>query len=434
MKSLKFLLIPALLVLAANSYSGTKSQKIIELDRILVIANDQVITKTELARRMKTVIYQLRQQRAELPSIEILEKQILERLILDRLQLQLADKAGIRVDDETINNVISNIAAQNKMSLEQFRKVLQKDNFDFSEFRDNIKNEMIINQLRKKQVESQIIVTEQEIKNQLHKNSKSSNANLEYNISHILITIPESANNREIDTALKKSQSVLKELNDGTDFSKIAISVSSGQNALQGGLLGWLKVGQLPVVFSEHLDKMKINEISTLIRSPSGFHILKLNDKRSSKEKHIVNQTLAKHILIKTSQLVSNEAAREKLQRLRERIVDGEDFSKLAQTHSDDKGSAVKGGSLGWVSPGMMVPRFEAEMNKLKKGDISEIFRTQFGWHVIQVLAYRKLDNTKKFRHDQVRSQIKRRKVDEAVQNWLRQIRDESFVEYQFDK
>ncbi len=434
MKSMKFLLIPALLVLAINAHSSTNSQKIIELDKILVIANDQVITKTELARRIKTVIYQLRQQRAQLPSMEILEKQILERLILDRLQLQLAERAGIRVDDETINNVISNIAAQNKMSLEQFRDVLQKDNFDFSEFRDNIKSEMIINQLRKKQVESQIIVTEQEIKNQLEKNSKSSNTNIEYNISHILITIPESANNREIDTALKKSQSVLNDLNTGTDFSKVAISVSSGQNALQGGLLGWLKVAQLPVVFSEHLAKMKINEISTLIRSPSGFHILKLNNKRSSNEKHIVNQTLAKHILIKTSQLVSNKAARDKLQRLRQRIIDGEDFSKLAQTHSDDKGSAVKGGSLGWVSPGMMVPRFEEEMNKLKKGELSATFRTQFGWHIIQVLAYRELDNTKKFRHDQVRSQIKRRKVDEAVQNWLRQIRDESFVEYQFEK
>ncbi|VAX01302.1 Periplasmic chaperone and peptidyl-prolyl cis-trans isomerase of outer membrane proteins SurA [hydrothermal vent metagenome] len=434
MKSLKLLLFTGLAVISLNTFSSIKNQKVIELDRILVIANDQVITKSELNRRVKSIIYQLRQQRAQLPSMDILNKQILERLILDHLQLQLAERAGIRIDDETINNVISNIAAQNKLTLEQFREVLQKDNFDFSEFRNNIKNEMIINQLRKKQVENQIIVTEQEIKNQLEKNVNSSDTNVEYNISHILIAISESANNKDIDRVLKKSQKILNELNSGTDFSKIAISVSSGQNALQGGLLGWLKSGQLPELFSEHLSKMNINDLSGLIRSPSGFHILKLNDKRSKDEKHIVKQTLARHILIKTSQLVSNEAAREKLQRIRDRIADGEDFPKLAQTHSDDKASAIKGGSLGWVSPGVMIPRFEEEMNKLKKGDISETFRTQFGWHIVQTLARRELDNTKKFLHDQVRSQIKRRKVDEAVQNWLRQIRDEAFVEYKFDK
>lgn len=434
MKSLKLLLISILLVVTFNAFSSIKNQKVIELDRILVITNDEVITKSELERRIKTVIYQLRQQRAQLPSMKILQKQILERLILDRLQLQLAKRAGIQIDDETINNVISNIAAQNKLSLEQFRKVLQKDNFDFSQFRDNVKTEMIINQLRKKQVESQIIVTEQEIKNQLEKNSKSSNSNVEYNLSHILIAISESADSKDINMINQKAKKALDDLKKGTNFSKVAISVSSGQNALQGGLLGWLKTAQLPVIFAENLSKMKINEISGLIRSPSGFHILKLNDKRSKEEKHIVNQTLASHILIKTSQLISNKLARDKLQRIRQRIIDGEDFANLAQTHSDDKGSAVKGGSLGWVSPGMMVPRFEEEMNKLKKGEISKLFRTQFGWHIIKTQEKRQLDNTKKFRHDQIRTQIQRRKIDEAIQNWLRQIRDEAFVEYKFDK
>ncbi|MFV1983313.1 MAG: peptidylprolyl isomerase [Thiohalomonadales bacterium] len=434
MKSLKLLLFLVLLAFTINANSGIENQKIIELDRILVIVNTEVITKTELDRRVKTVVYQLRQQRAQLPSMEVLQKQILERLILDRLQLQLAERAGIRIDDETINNVISNIAAQNKLSLEQFRKVLQKDQFDFSEFRDNIRSEMIITQLRKKYVESKIIVTEQEIKNQLEKSSTTSNSSIEYNVSHILIPISESADNKGIFLAMQKAQNVVKDLNQGTDFSKVAISVSSGQNALQGGLLGWLKSAQLPVKFSEKLSKMKINEISGLIRSPTGFHILKLNDKRSKDEKHIVQQTLAKHILIKPGQLVSDKVARGKLERLRERILNGDDFSKLARTHSDDKGSAAKGGSLGWVSPGTMVPRFEQEMNKLKKGDISEVFRSQFGWHIIQILAKREIDNSKKYRHDQIRTQIQKRKIDEAVQNWLRQIRDEAFIEYQYEK
>jgi peptidyl-prolyl cis-trans isomerase SurA len=434
MKSLKLILFSVIVAVTVNAHSSINNQEIIELDRILVIANNEVITKTELDRRVKTIIYQLRQQKSQLPSKEILYKQILERLILDRLQLQLAERAGIQIDDETINNVISNIAAQNKLTLEQFRQVLQKDNFDFSEFRDNVRNEMVITQLRKKQVESQIIVTEQEIKNQLEKNINSSNSTEEYNLSHILISISESAGNDDITRAQKKAKETLTQLKNGSDFSKVAISVSSGQNALQGGLLGWLKTGQLPVIFSEHLDKMKVGDLSNLIKSPSGYHILKLNDKRSKDEKHIVNQILARHILIKTSQLVSDEAARNKLTGLRERIINGDDFSKLAQTHSDDKSSAVKGGSLGWVSPGMMVPRFEQEMSKLEKGEISPIFRTQFGWHIIQTLARRELDNTKKYRHDQIRAQIKRRKVDEAVQNWLRRIRDEAFVEYQFDK
>jgi len=434
MNYLKLVLFTVLLGSTLNAHSSIKDQKVIELDRILVIANNEVITKSELDRRVKTVIYQLRQQRAQLPSMEILHKQILERLIIDRLQLQLAQRAGIQIDDETINNVIANIAAQNKLSLEQFREVLQKDNFDFSEFRENIRTEMIISQLRKKKIESQIIVTEQEIKNQLDKNSQSSSANAEYNLSHILISISESAGNKDINIALEKAQQVLDELKKGTDFSKIAISVSSGQNALQGGLLGWLKAGQLPITFSEQLSKMEKNDISDLIRSPSGFHIIKLNDVRSNNKKHIINQTLAKHILIKTSQLVSNKTARNKLQQIRERILNGEDFSNLAQTHSDDQSSAVKGGSLGWITPGTMVPRFEEEMNKLKKGEISQTFRTQFGWHIVQTLARRQLDNTEKYRHDQVRSQIQRRKIDEAIQNWLRQIRDEAFVEYQFDK
>jgi len=434
MKSLQFLVIAAFLSVSFYAQSSIKNQKVIELDRILVIANDEVITKSELDRRVKSVLYQLSQQRAQLPTMEILHTQILERLILEQLQLQLAKRAGILIGDETINNVISNIAAQNNLSLEQFREALQKDKLNFSDFRENIKNEMTINRLRKKRVENQIVVTEQEIKNQLEKMSGTSNSNMEYNLSHILIAISESAGNKDIDLALQKATKILHDLKQGTDFSKIAISVSSGQNALQGGLLGWLKAAQLPITFAENLSKMQVHQISDLIRSPSGFHIIRLNDTRSNSDKHIIHQTLAKHILIKTSQLVSNETARNKLQRIRERILNGEDFSKLAQTHSDDKDSAINGGSLGWVSPGMMVARFEEEMNKLKIDEVSKTFRTQFGWHIIQTQASRELDNTKKYRHDQVRSQIKKRKVNEAIQNWLRQIRDEAFVEYQFNK
>ena len=374
---------------------------VIPLDKIIVIVDDNIITQTELNDRVTLISQQLKQQGSQLPSQENLRKQVLERLILEKLQLNIAKNTGIRINDETVNRVIANIANENRLSMEQFRAVLTKDGYQFSDFRENIRREITISRLRKIRVENKINISEQEIDNHLNQYSNGQSTDDEYRLSHILVATPEAATPDQIDEAKVKAQNIVSELESGENFTKKAIAVSNDELALKGGDLGWRKIAQLPTLFSPIVRKMRKNDIKGPLRSPSGFHIIKLQDKRSNSKKNLVNQTMARHILITPTQILSREEARLRLKAILQRLKNGEDFANLARASSDDKAAAAEGGSLGWLSPGTTVPIFEEEMNKLKPGEISEPFMTQFGWHIVQVMSRRKYDNTKQFQRSQ---------------------------------
>jgi peptidyl-prolyl cis-trans isomerase SurA len=398
------------------------------VDKIVAVVNDDVITRTELNNRLHAIKDQLKNQSSPLPPDAILEKQVLDRMILASLQLQLADHNGIRVDDETLNRTIERIAGDNKLSLPEFRAVLEKEGYDFASFREDIRREILISRVQQRQVNDHIMVTEQEIDNFLATQRAQGNIGAEYRIAHILIAVPDGASAERIQIARQRAEGILAKLHSGANFQEMAIADSDGQQALQGGDLGWRKLGELPTLFVDSVSRMKTGDISDLIRSPSGFHIIKLMEQRNN-EQHIVTQTHARHILIRTDELTSDEAARTKLSDLRQRIEAGADFTELARKYSNDTANANNGGDLGWINPGEMVPNFEEQMDKLATGEISQPFKTDFGWHIVQVLERRSHDNTDTFVRSQARDTLRQRKTEEELQSWLARLRDDAYIE-----
>ncbi len=408
------------------------AEAVVPLNRIVAVVNDQVLTQNELQRELFAVRQQLKQQGIRSPSEAVLNKQVLERLITTQIQLQQAEQSGIVVDEETLSNTISNIAAQNNLSLAEFRKVLQRDGFKFEQFREDIRKEIIIRRLRQRQVESRITVTAQEIDDFIATQKVQGNINSDYHLGHILIALPDAATPEQIKEAREKALAIWKELKEGADFRQTATAVSDGRQALQGGDLGWRKTGELPTLFADVVVSMKPGEISEPIRSASGFHIISLLDFRDV-ERHIIQQLLARHILIKAKPDGAADDGVDpvaQLNELRARIEAGEDFAQLAQHYSDDTGSAHNGGDLGWVSPGVMVKPFEETIFGLQDGEISAPFESQFGWHMAQVLERRDFDNTEAHNDAKVRDLIFQRKSEEEHLNWLRKIREEAYVEY----
>ena len=399
------------------------------IDRIIAVVNDDVITASELDKELSAIKQQLRAQNTTLPAAETLRAQVLDRVVLKRLQLQLAGVNHVKIDDEALNRTILNIATQNKLSLSEFRNVLDSDGVNFEDYRENIRIELTLAQLRQRQVTNRIVVTDQEVDEFLETQAVQGTVTDEFRLSHILIVVPDAATVEQLDAAQKKAAGVLAALRGGADFAQTALSVSGGAQALQGGDLGWRKLGQLPTLFSNLATTMRVGDLSALIRSPSGFHLIKLVDKRKSDEHHLVTQTRARHILIRTSELVSSDDARRKLEQLKQRIGAGDDFANMARSHSEDSATSVNGGSVGWVSPGDLVPAFEEVMDELALNQVSAPFRTQFGWHIVQVLERRDYDNTAELKKTHARDEIRQRKIEEETQIWLRQMRDEAFVE-----
>ena len=404
----------------------------VELDRIVAVVENDIIMQSELETRLRTVVGQMQEKGMQLPPSNVLETQILERMILTKIQLQKAEETGIRVDDETLNRTISNIAAGNNVSLSQFKEILEKDGFSYEQFRENIREEIIISRLRQRQVDNRISITTKEIDNALTNLEFQGKTETEYLLQHILISLPEAPSPEEEEQALMIATKVLEDLKTGVDFATMASTVSDGQRALEGGNLGWRKKNEIPTIFSTQVATMEKGDISDLIKSSSGFHIVKLADVRSS-EKHIIIQTNARHILIKVDELTTPDDAWVKLEQLSIRIEGGDDFAKLAKANSDDKLSAAQGGDLGWSSPGRLVPQFEKVMDELEIGQISQPFETQFGWHILQVLERREFDDTENARREKASETIRRRKSEEAHQNWLRHLRDEAYVEYRLN-
>ncbi|MEE9160179.1 MAG: peptidylprolyl isomerase [Gammaproteobacteria bacterium] len=405
----------------------------VPLDRIVAVVENDIIMLSELDIQLRTVVGRMKEQGVKLPSSSVLENQVLERMILTKIQLQRAENTGIRVDDETLNRTISNIAAGNNVSLSQFKEILEKDGFNYEKFRENIRNEIIVSRLRQRQVDNRISITSKEIDNALMNEEFQGSTETEYLLQHILISLPEAPAPDEEEQARLVASKVLEDLKTGQNFATMATTVSDGQRALEGGDLGWRKKNEIPTLFSDQIATMEKGDISDLIKSSSGFHIVKLADVRSS-NKHMITQTKARHILIKINELTTTDDARLRLDQLRTRLVGGDDFAKLAKAHSDDTVSAAQGGELGWVSPGVMVKEFENMMNQLEPNEISEPFTTQFGWHLLQVMERREHDDTENARRAKASDAIRRRKSEEAHQNWLRHLRDEAYVEYRLDE
>ncbi|ACL73790.1 SurA domain protein [Thioalkalivibrio sulfidiphilus HL-EbGr7] len=398
------------------------------LDHIVALVEDDVIMHSELQNRLDTVRQQILSRGGRLPPDDVLIPQVLERLIIERLQLQQATRAGIRIDDITLNQTMERIARENSMSLPEFRDRLVADGIDFQVFREQIRDEMTIGQLRRRQVENRIQVSEQEIDDLIASESGAIDRDVEYRLSHILVPLPEGANAADIQAARERAEAIRKRAVAGENFSELALSESAGQQALEGGDLGWRAAAQVPTLFARNVVLMREGEVSELIRSPSGFHLIKLQERRGG-ERAQITQTHARHILIQPTAILSQEDARERIAGLRNRILMGNDFADLARAHSDDRGSAMRGGDLGWTDPGDLVPQFEEVMNALAPNTLSEPFLSPFGWHIVEVLDRRTYDSSRQLMRAQAREIIRERKREEETELWLRRLRDEAYVE-----
>jgi peptidyl-prolyl cis-trans isomerase SurA len=405
-------------------------QRISDIDRIVVIVNDDVITESELNQRLQETRKQLELEKISAPPDAALRKQLLERMVLERLQLQLAAQSGIRISESDVDRAFETVAQRNKLDAEEFRKALTQRGMDVAAYRNQLRDQLTIQQLLEREINNRINVTDSEVENFLENPQSRADMDVAYQLSHILIGIPEAASPEAIQAARKRAEDVHRQLAGGANFEQTAVSQSQGADALKGGNLGWKKAGELPELFLSALKTMPAGGISDILRSPNGFHILKLHSKRGGDQAAAVTQTHARHILLKPSEILSLEDARQKLLGLRERIENGEDFAALARAHSEDTGSAANGGDLGWANPGQMVPEFEKAMNALQPNQLSQPVRTPFGLHLIQVLGRRSHDVSQEREFAAARQQIHARKADERYEQWARQLRNEAFVEY----
>lgn len=404
-----------------------------EVDRVVAVVNDEPITLHELQARVQFISAQLRSQGTELPPQDVMQRQVLERLITDKVQMQLAKETGIHVDDATLDAALVRIADNNRLSPEQFRAALEKDGVSWDGFREDVRKEITLARLRDREVDSRITISDAEIDAFLAE-QKGKTAE-EVNIQHILLRIPEGASPEVLAEIRAKADTALSRIRLGEDFGKVAATLSQAPDALSGGVVGWRNLDRLPPLFVSALGTMKPGDVSDVLRSAAGFHILKLNDRRSVSGDGLqpVQQTHARHILIKTSPTMSDADARQRLLALKDRIDHGADFAELARINSADL-SASKGGDLGWLYPGDTVPEFEHAMNALKPGEVSEPIHTQFGWHLIQVLARRTEDVSDERKRLMARQALRERRSDEAYQDWLRQLRDGAYVEYRLSE
>lgn len=397
-----------------------------DIDHIVAVVNDDIIMASELNERLVDIRRQLAKQKITEPPEDVIRKQVLERLIVERLQLQMAAQMGIRVDDARLQQALERIAQNHRQSVDQLLADMAREGLPPERFRQQIREQLTVQQLLDREINGRIVVTDSEVASALAAAGKD---DAEYNVSHILVAIPEAATADSIESARRRAQKLLDQLRAGANFEQLAVGNSQGPNALEGGGLGWRKTGQLPDLFVNALKSMTPGTVTDLLRSPNGFHILRLNDRRGGSAPAAVTQTHARHILVRVTEIVSPDEARRKLQALRERIVQGDDFAALARANSDDTGSAANGGDLGWVNPGQLVPDFERAMAELKDGDISQPVRTPYGYHLIQVLARRQQDVTEERNQASARQQIHARKAEERYDQWLRQLRAEAYVE-----
>jgi len=417
-----------IVVIFSSLIFNSNAKALAPLDSIAIIVNDDVITRNELEDKIKYFENQIRVSGGSVSDMKSLERQVLERMIRDKVQLQKAAQLGIQIDDISLNRMIDAMAKKNNLTLGELRTTLEQEGIDFSDFRTQTREELIIQELQKRMVADKVNVTSQEIQKFTEANTQQDKSGTEYHLLHILIATPENASPEDIHLSQKKADDLYQQLEQGVDFKQLAIRESNGSNALKGGDLGTRKANELPELFLNAIENLKPGDVSKPVRSASGFHLLKVVGSSSNTE--MVTQTHARHILIRTSADVDDDEARESLLQLKQRIEQGEKFADLANEYSEDPGSKIKGGDLGWANPGTFVPAFERVMGSLSADEISAPFKSQFGWHLMQVLDRREIDMANTIMEAKAMQAIRKRKIDEELRLWLRKIRDEAFIEY----
>jgi peptidyl-prolyl cis-trans isomerase SurA len=404
------------------------------IDHIVAVVNESVITRHELDEMLRAMVKQLQKQGVQPPPPAVLEKQMLERIILNQVQLQLAKETGLTVADDELDQTLRRIAQENKMTLHEFHNALEHDGVSFNKFRNEIRDEIILVRLKEREVTNRVSVTEGEVDNFLHTQESSPTQNEEYRIAHILVMVPDQASSSQLQIRRERAEAALARLNNGVEFAQVAAEFSDAPDAMAGGLLEWRPAAQLTKIFADVLTPMKAGEVTPIIQSASGFHILKLVDRRSQNEAvTMVDQTHARHILVKISELTSETDAQRRVTELKERLDNGAKFEELAKAHSEDA-SAPTGGDLGWLSPGDTVPEFDQAMRALQPGEISKPVQSPFGWHLIQVVERRTQDVSQERQRQAARQAIRARKADAAFQEWLQRLRDRAYVEYRLEE
>jgi peptidyl-prolyl cis-trans isomerase SurA len=423
-------------VLAAGAQAPSPAPapaRVAPVDRIVAVVNDEVITHNDLAERVSLVMRQLQRQGGQLPPADTLTRQILERMVNDLVQVQLAKETGIKVDDQTLDRTIERIAQENNLSVTAFRGALERDGIRFPRFREDIRSEILLARLREREIDNSIVVTDAEVETELAREAREASGDSEYNLAHVLVVVAPQSTSQQIEQRRRRALAALSEVRRGTNFAQVAATYSDAPDALQGGNLGWRVSGRVPQVFLGPISRLQPGEVSDIIRSANGFHIVKLLDKRGRAAAGGVQQTHVRHILLRAREGLSEAEARQRLRGIRERIAAGGDFAELAKQHSEDA-SASKGGDLGWIAAGDTVPEFERAMNALKDGEVSQPVQTPFGWHLVQVVQRRSEELSADRKKIAARQAIRARKADEAYQDWLRQMRDRAFVENRYDE
>ena len=414
------------IVLVSSAYAS------LLLDRIVAVVESDVVTQSELNERM-TVIKAQSGPQANLPSDDILAEQVLQRIIIERLQVDWGERRGITIDDLSLDQAMRNLAQRNNMDLNQFRDALTQQGLDYVTFREQVRTEMAITQARRRAVESNVQVSDKEIDTLLESQRQNLNKNAEYRLAHILIQLPQDPTPDDIEVAKTEIEEIRQKALDGDNFTQLAISHSQAGDALEGGDLGWRNVNQLPEIFQRQLVTMQPGDISDVVRSSGGFHVFRILDMRGQ-ESNMVEQVLARHILIRVTEVRTEQEVKRDLNQLRERIINGDDFGELARAHSEDPGSSVNGGELGWSSPSVFTPAFRDVTESLELNTVSAPFKSRFGWHILEVMDRRQHDNSTEALREEARTYLRERKIAEETESWLRQLRDESFVEIRLNE
>jgi len=429
-KLVRLALAPLLLVAGANCALGAEPAKSgVLLDRVVAIVNEGMVTESELNEQMAVIRQRLEGQNTQLPPEDIMRKQVLDRLIVQEIQFQRAARIGLKITDEQINGALTDIAQRNNMTLAQLPAAVSAQGMDYASYRDNVRREITLQGLRQRDVLGKINVTPRELELYLERVKKMPSESLQYNVSHILIAVAEDASQSQVEELSRRAEDVHTRAVANEDFAKLAVANSNSQTALEGGALGWRRGPELPTFLAEVVVGMKAGDVSKPLRTPTGFHIIKLNEVRGAEGSMIQNQTHARHILLRPNELEDDATVRLKLVGIREKILNGEDFAAFASSMSQDSGSAVDGGDLGWSGPDTFVPEFDAVIAKLEINEISEPFRTQFGWHIVQLLGRREFDTTEDTLRQRAFQQLRESKADEETELWLRRLRDEAFVD-----
>jgi peptidyl-prolyl cis-trans isomerase SurA len=431
LRACTFALSLALISTGALAQTRELSGNGVLLDRIAAVVNDGVVLSSQLDQQTEEITQRLRQQKTELPPRNVLRRQILERLVVEEVQVQRADRLGIQVSDEMLNGALDDVARRNNIGFADLPQALSQQGIDYRTFRDEIRRQMTLQLLRQRDVIGRINISPRELEQFMARQQNAPDQNAEYNVSHILISVPVTASPEQVEARGTRAREVYDKAKGGEDFAQLAVAYSESSTNIEGGALGWRRGPQLPSIVAEQVAKMKAGDVSEPIRTPSGFHLFRLNEVRGGVQQSVVAQTHARHILLRTTELEDDQTVQQKLGNIRERLLTGgEDFAAVAAVTSQDPGSAAEGGDLGWTGPGSFVPEFEKQLGSLQENEISQPFKTQYGWHIVQLLGRRQHDATDDVRRNRAFAELREAKAEEETELWLRRLRDEAFVEY----